>query len=96
MSIQRILQVWDLFKSDSAEVPDVIAATPQAPHPSTPQARYIAKDGSIQIDRRSSQDRRQHERRKVLSHPYLDTRKNHGRRRSFGRRLRDQNMETPF
>lgn len=95
MSIQRILQVWDLFRSDPPQVTEAITATPK-PHPSTPQASYIAKDGSIQIDRRASHDRRAHERRKVISHPYLDTRKNHGRRRSFGRRLRDQNMETPF
>ncbi|MFZ6801624.1 hypothetical protein [Undibacterium sp. Di24W] len=98
MSIQRILQVWDLFKSDPPHPikSDVAASIPNSPRPSTAQRTYIAKDGSTQIERRASTDRRQHERRKVVSHPYLDTRKNNGRRRSFGRRLRDQDMETPF
>jgi hypothetical protein len=98
MSIQRILQVWDLFKSDPPHPTEisVAASIPNSPRPPAAQRTYIAKDGSTQIDRRASTDRRSQERRKVMSHPYLDTRKNNGRRRSFGRRLRDQDMETPF
>jgi hypothetical protein len=98
MSMQRILQVWDLFKSDPPHPTknSVVASIPNSPQPSTAQRTYIAKDGATQIERRASADRRSQERRKVTSHPYLDTRKNNGRRRSFGRRLRDQDMETPF
>jgi hypothetical protein len=98
MSILRILQVWDLFKSDpphSTEI-NVAASTSNSPRPPSAHRTYVAKDGSTQTERRTSTDRRQQERRKVISHPYLDTRKNNGRRRSFGRRLRDQDMETPF
>jgi hypothetical protein len=98
MSIQRILQVWDLFKSDPPHPTksSVAASFPNNPRPSTTQGTYLAKDGSTQIERRASTDRRHQERRKVVSHPYLDTRKNNGRRRSFGRRLRDQDIKTPF
>lgn len=49
-----------------------------------------------QIDRRQIEDRRLQERRITYCQPYLDTRKNHGRRRSFGRRLDDQVSALPF
>ena len=49
-----------------------------------------------QIDRRQIEDRRLQERRNSHCQPYLDTRKNHGRRRSFGRRLDDEVSALPF
>ncbi len=49
-----------------------------------------------QIDRRQIEDRRSKERRTTFCQPYLDTRKNHGRRRSLGRRLNDQVTSLPF
>lgn len=49
-----------------------------------------------EIDRRKTSDRRQQERRMFNYQPYIDTRKNHGRRRSFGRRASDQVSTLPF
>ncbi len=49
-----------------------------------------------QIERRQIKDRRLQERRHTYCQPYLDSRKNHGRRRSLGRRLGDQESALPF
>lgn len=49
-----------------------------------------------EIERRRNPDRRQQERRIFNYQPYIDTRKNHGRRRSFGRRASDQTTALPF
>lgn len=49
-----------------------------------------------EIERRTNSDRRQQERRNINFQPYIDTRKNHGRRRSFGRRATDQIPALPF
>ncbi len=97
MTIQRILQVWDLFMSEPAPAKENrAAANSHQSLAATPQRTYLAPDGSRQIDRRTAPDRRHLERRRVNSQPYLDTRKNNGRRRSFGRRHRDQDLETPI
>lgn len=52
--------------------------------------------GWPQIERRQIKDRRLQERRQTYCQPYLDSRKNHGRRRSLGRRLGDQVSALPF
>lgn len=49
-----------------------------------------------QIDRRQGEDRRMQERRTMHCQPYIDTRKNNGRRRSLGRRVTDQATVLPF
>lgn len=48
------------------------------------------------VERRKVPDRRIQERRKINCKPYLDTRENHGRRRSFGRRSTDPGNLLPF
>lgn len=97
MTIQRILQVWDLFKSETTHpIENHAVVNPHQVVPSSPPRTYIDQNGSLQLDRRAATDRRHLERRRVNSHPYLDTRKNNGRRRSFGRRHRDQDLETPL
>lgn len=48
------------------------------------------------VERRKLPDRRIQERRKINCKPYLDTRENHGRRRSFGRRSTDPGNLLPF
>ncbi len=48
------------------------------------------------VERRKYPDRRVQERRKINCKPYLDTRENHGRRRSFGRRASDPGNLLPF
>ncbi|MBI3711476.1 MAG: hypothetical protein HY253_00715 [Burkholderiales bacterium] len=48
------------------------------------------------VERRKMPDRRIQERRKINCKPYLDTRENHGRRRSFGRRSTDPGNLLPF
>lgn len=48
------------------------------------------------VERRKGTDRRVQERRKINCKPYLDTRENHGRRRSFGRRSTDPGNLLPF
>lgn len=48
------------------------------------------------VERRKVLDRRLQERRKLNCKPYLDTRENHGRRRSFGRRSTDPGNLLPF
>lgn len=48
------------------------------------------------VERRKIPDRRLQERRKINCKPYIDTRENHGRRRSFGRRSTDPGHQLPF
>jgi hypothetical protein len=60
------------------------------------------KDGKVlkwdpsMEDRRCVPDRRENERRVMHLQPYLNTRKNNGRRRSFGRRKTDQSLKSHF
>jgi hypothetical protein len=97
MTILRIFQVFDFFKSGTAHQAEMSSGSkPEERETIIPQRTYVAKDGSVQIDRRGAPDRRHRERRKTNSRPYLDTRKNNGRRRSFGRRSRDLDSETVF
>jgi hypothetical protein len=97
MTILRIFQVLDFFKSGTAHQAEINTGSNPEPRATIiPQRTYVAKDGSVQIDHRGAPDRRRQERRRTNSHPYLDTRKNNGRRRSFGRRSRDLDSETSF
>lgn len=80
------------FKKLSGEHEPSIATLAET-HPSN-----ISKESACwpQIERRQIKDRRLQERRQTYCQPYLDSRKNHGRRRSLGRRLGDQMSELPF
>lgn len=61
-----------------------------------PQHSFL-KPGDVGfVERRKAPDRRIQERRKINCKPYLDTRENHGRRRSFGRRSTDPGNLLPF
>lgn len=93
MSFMRIFHIFDSFltphkASSSEQILNSQTKTEtleQAPTKTWPQ-----------IERRSGVDRRVEERRIINCQPYIDTRKNNGRRRSFGRRARDQATALPF
>jgi hypothetical protein len=92
MSFMRIFTIFETIaapkKTISSESTSSGAATVERGQPT-------ATTWS-QTDRRTGSDRRQQERRTVNCQPYIDTRKNNGRRRSFGRRLNDQVTALPF
>lgn len=86
-----LMQLFQFFSS--TRLTHGMLANQIAEHPPTPQESLSSWP---EVERRSEPDRRQHERRLLHCQPYIDTRKNHGRRRSFGRRASDQMPSLPF
>ena len=87
MVMPRISQLFTLFSGHAKQSVvsssnSTAAATPEKP--------------PVFVERRKTPDRRIAERRKVNCHPYLDTRTNNGRRRSFGRRATDEQVGQNF
>lgn len=83
----RIFQFLDLFAGQSKQ--SVVGTS--GSHAGSNNASEKTTEF---IERRKNPDRRLSERRKVNCHPYLDTRSNNGRRRSFGRRSTDEKVGT--
>lgn len=77
----------------SAPAPSTHIDTKEA---SSPPQRALRPGEPGFVERRKLPDRRIQERRKINCKPYLDTRENHGRRRSFGRRSTDPGNLLPF
>lgn len=88
MLLMQLFQIFSNSKPASGFLAKQVAA-----HHSTQQELLPTWP---EIERRSTPDRRQQERRLVNCQPYIDTRKNHGRRRSFGRRASDQMPSLPY
>lgn len=86
MVIPRIFQFFDLFTDHSKQ--NVMSSSENT---GAGTIRRSDKPETF-VERRHTPDRRQLERRKVNCHPYLDTRANNGRRRSFGRRATDEKV----
>ncbi len=82
----RIFQFFDMFTDHSKQSVVSTSGSHAGTH-STPEKT------SEFVERRKIPDRRLAERRKVNCHPYLDTRTNNGRRRSFGRRATDEKVD---
>ncbi len=85
MVMPRIFQFFDIFTDHSKQ--SVISTSRS--HAGTNNAPEKPTEF---VERRKIPDRRLAERRKVNCHPYLDTRTNNGRRRSFGRRATDEKV----
>lgn len=85
MVMPRIFQFFDIFTDHSKQ--SVISTSRS--HGGTNNAPEKPTEF---VERRKIPDRRLAERRKVNCHPYLDTRTNNGRRRSFGRRATDEKV----
>ncbi|TXI89440.1 MAG: hypothetical protein E6Q34_10685 [Burkholderiaceae bacterium] len=79
----RISQLFTLFSGRSQQ--SVVST-------SNSRAAASPEKPDVFVERRKIPDRRIAERRKVNCHPYLDTRSNNGRRRSFGRRATDEQV----
>jgi len=86
------MQLFNFFDVFSTPRKAVVAASDR-----TEQAvPVVGTDSWPRIDRRQVDDRRMQERRTIHCQPYIDTRKNNGRRRSLGRRVTDQAKALPF
>lgn len=85
MVMPRIFQLFDIFTDHSKQ--SVISTSRSHAGAST-----ASEKPTEFVERRKKPDRRLTERRKVNCHPYLDTRTNNGRRRSFGRRSTDEKV----
>lgn len=87
MVMPRISQVFKLF---SGQAQQAVVSTANSTGTATPDKPTVF------VERRKTPDRRVAERRRVNCHPYLDTRTNNGRRRSFGRRSTDEQVGIHF
>ena len=93
MSFMRIFTIFENISAPKKTISSGSILSGQ--YQPTETAQQLTKTWP-QIERRVSVDRRQQERRTVNCQPYIDTRKNNGRRRSFGRRVSDQASGLPF
>lgn len=90
----RFAQIFNIFsKHGTSSSSSGVIANQTAANPSVQNS---FDQTWPETDRRINPDRRQQERRVFNYQPYIDTRKNHGRRRSFGRRASDQASALPF
>jgi hypothetical protein len=89
------MRIFNIFETISAPKKAMSSGSSSSGTSSSESDQSIIKTWP-QIERRTNSDRRQQERRLVNYQPYIDTRKNNGRRRSFGRRLSDQVSALPF
>lgn len=85
----QLFNLFDLFSTPRK------AAVATADY-TDPACHAIRADSWPLVDRRQVEDRRAQERRTIHCQPYIDTRKNNGRRRSLGRRVTDQAKALPF
>ncbi|MBR7801712.1 hypothetical protein [Undibacterium fentianense] len=92
MSLLRLFQTLDIFSSKRNRnlAPGLLSTTMTGANTSSFDLTWPA------VERRTIADRRLHERRVINCQPYIDTRKNNGRRRSFGRRAGDESTALPF
>lgn len=90
----RFAQIFNIFSKHSASSSSSGAIANRATDKASVQDSL--DQTWPETDRRINPDRRQQERRVFNCQPYIDTRKNHGRRRSFGRRASDQASALPF
>ncbi len=89
MALMQLFNLFDLFSTPRKAVVAAAGNTEPACH-------AIKTDSWPLVDRRQGEDRRTQERRTIHCQPYIDTRKNNGRRRSLGRRVTDQTKALPF
>ena len=86
----------NFFRSAPPQVSPALEATQLTAEERSAPARALRPGEPGFVERRKIPDRRIQERRKINCKPYLDTRENHGRRRSFGRRSTDPGNLLPF